>query len=32
MFIDYSKKIRTIKIIKCLSIIYKEFIIHDLIK
>ena len=32
MFIDYSEKIRTIKIIKCLTIIYKEFIIHDLIK
>lgn len=33
MFTDYSKKkIRAIKIIKCLSIIYEEFIIHDLIK
>lgn len=32
MFTDYSQKIRTIKIIKCLSIIYEEFIIHDLIK
>ena len=32
MFTDYSKKKRTIKIIKCVSIIYEEFIIHDLIK